>query len=131
MHATPAINQLRYPHLWWGVGILILTAIITVSLLNNPLILKMAESDKIGHILTYALLMGWFSQILNGFLSKLLWGALFILLGVILELLQQRIGMRISDIGDMVANAIGVVLGAVIFHFIGNRLLLKIERIFT
>ncbi len=63
--------------------------------------------DKARHVLAYAFLMWWtvqaFPRCRPGFCA-----AFLLLAGVCLELLQLRTGTRQGDLGDLIANAVGV-----------------------
>ena len=68
----------------------------------------MPYSDKIGHLASYAVLMFWFCQLYR---TRIFYAAGFILMGVALEFVQRQLGYRSYEVGDMIANALGVLLG--------------------
>ena len=67
--------------------------------------------DKLSHILGYAGLMLWFVQLYKGRGMRSLIAVLLICLGMVLEYLQGIGGVRMFEVGDMLANASGVVVG--------------------
>jgi glycopeptide antibiotics resistance protein len=76
-----------------------------------PDIISFAFSDKVGHFLAYAVLMGWFGQIFSGRFSLMLFAIGFVLMGISLEFVQGMGRHRHFEYADMAANTIGVVLG--------------------
>jgi len=69
-------------------------------------------NDKFGHALMYSVLMGWFSLI-NVRSDWVRIGALVFALGAALEICQGFLPYRTASFADAVANAFGVILGAV------------------
>lgn len=107
---------------WMGVGI-----VVYLSLTSTPVRTTLVYGDKLGHLLAYALLMGWFVQIYQrrGWLVA---HALFLLvMGVSIEFLQELNG-RYFEYADMAANGIGVLLGAMMALTPWRDLLLRLER---
>jgi VanZ family protein len=62
-------------------------------------------------VLAYGLLMFWFSQIYLSEKLRAAHAALFLAMGVALEVLQGLSGAREYDVVDMLANAAGVLAG--------------------
>jgi glycopeptide antibiotics resistance protein len=84
--------------------------IVWLSLTPSPPKVDFEASDKVGHVLAYAVLMFWFCQIyLSG--ARLLHGVVFLLMGIGLEVLQGLSGLRSYEVLDMLANALGVASG--------------------
>ena len=73
--------------------------------------MEFRESDKVGHVLAYGLLMFVFCRIYDQWRTRAAYAAGFIAMGIALEFLQRLTGYRTFDVFDMVANAIGVFLG--------------------
>ena len=105
------MRPLRYFRWWLAVGWLLIVATIYLSLTAKPPVeLAFDYGDKWGHLLAYAVLMGWFVQLYQR-RNMLLFYALFLLmLGVVLEFLQGLTG-RYFEYADMLANGGGVALG--------------------
>ena len=87
-------------------------AIFWLSLTPSPPPLEVPAGDKLGHFAAYGLLMLWFCQLYGAARTRLLYGIAFIGMGVGLEVLQGMLGYRIYDVLDMIANSVGVLLGA-------------------
>ena len=85
-------------------------AIVWLSLTPSPPELDFEQSDKLGHCAGYAVLMVWFAQAYAG-RARIGYAAGFIALGVALEFAQEMLGFRRYDGADMLANALGVLLG--------------------
>jgi len=91
----------------WGWA----AAIVWLSLTPSPPEVDIAHSDKLGHLLAYGLLMFWFAQLYRRTKSRLAYAAGFVAMGVGLEFLQGHLGTRTSEVLDVYANALGVLLG--------------------
>lgn len=107
---------------WVAVGV-----VVYLSLTSTPIRTTLAYGDKLGHLLAYALLMAWFVQIYQSRAWLLLHGVLLLLLGVLLEFLQELTG-RYFEYSDMVANGIGVLLGSFVMLSPWRDTLLRLER---
>lgn len=90
--------------LGWGI----VTAIVWLSVTPAPPQVDMAYGDKLGHLVAYGVLMFWFCQLYR---TRVYYAAGFILMGVALEFVQRELGYRSYDVADMLANALGVLLG--------------------
>ena len=91
----------------WGWA----AAIVWLSLTPSPPEIDIAYGDKLGHLAAYGLLMLWFTQVYVALPSRLAHAAIFVAMGVGLEIVQGALGYRSYDIGDMFANTLGVALG--------------------
>jgi VanZ family protein len=101
-------RELNVRLIWIVLGWFWVVVTIYLSLTPNPPPATMSLGDKIGHLLAYASLMGWWHQIdRNAYRLALI----FILMGLFLEILQNIGGSRQADIFDMAANTIGVGIG--------------------
>jgi VanZ family protein len=69
------------------------------------------HGDKFGHLASYVLLMFWFAQLYLETRTRIAYAVAFVAMGVALEVLQSEIPSRVTDAGDMAANALGVLLG--------------------
>jgi len=83
-------------------------AIVWLSLTPSPPEVDIAHGDKLGHFAAYGLLMFWFCQL---YTRRTFFAAGFILMGVALEVIQGQLGYRSFEAADMLANALGVLLG--------------------
>jgi VanZ family protein len=91
----------------------LVAAVIVLSLVPQPPVSGVAGSDKLGHTLSYWLLMVWFTQLYPRPRYGLL-ALAFIALGLMLELLQALMPPRSFDLVDIAANTGGVLLGWVL-----------------
>lgn len=117
----------RYPRLWLAIGLFGIALLVVLSLLPVMVALPVSNGDKLGHLLAYTVLMGWFAQILRtpGLLVAVALGLLG--LGVGLEFLQQYTG-RYFEYRDMLANTLGIALGLLFGRLLGCRLLQALEQ---
>jgi len=104
-------QALRYRNRWMGLGWLMLSIILVISLLPLP---EQSDapmhSDKYVHALVFAVLMLWFS----GLFSRRQLPQLFLLLAVYggcMEVLQSFTSYRMMDVGDLLADCLGLLIG--------------------
>jgi VanZ family protein len=86
-------------------------AIVWLSLTPAPPKIDFRESDKVGHLLGYGTIMFWFSLLYFSTRARILYAAGFVAMGISLEFIQGQLGYRSYEPLDMVANALGVLLG--------------------
>lgn len=91
-----------------ALGWAIVAAIVWLSLAPAPPQVEVAHGDKIGHLVGYGVLMFWFCQLYR---TRIFYAAGFVLMGVGLEFVQGELGYRSYEVADMLANALGVLLG--------------------
>lgn len=82
-----------------------------LSLTPSPPPVDFTASDKVGHLLAYALLMFWFCRLYRSRKLRTSYGAAFLAMGIGLEFLQGLLGYRSAEALDMAANSIGVAAG--------------------
>jgi VanZ family protein len=85
--------------------------ILWLSLTPRPPHVDFESSDKVEHFLAYGGLMFWFCQLYPRPRTRLAYAAGFIAMGIAIEFLQRATGYRSFEVMDMVADAIGVLLG--------------------
>jgi VanZ family protein len=95
-------------------------AVVWLSLTPSPPHIDIDSGDKLGHVLSYFLLMFWFAQL---YARRAGYAAGFIAMGITLELLQGALGYRSFERYDILANCAGVLLGWAAAHLVGRRLL--------
>lgn len=124
--------ELRYRKLWLSIGCLLIALVVYLSLTSAPLKLKLdlLYQDKFGHLLAYFAMMFWFAQIYHGHKQRLVLMLFFVLLGVSMECLQSFDTNRYAEIGDMVANILGVLIAVLLALTPLKYLLLRFERVF-
>ena len=99
----------RFRRIWLLVGCGMVAAVVVLSLI--PVEVDMGDGDKLAHFFAYGSLSLWFGMIFTGRRRQLGIALVFVALGAALELLQGLTDYRTFETADMVANAIGAVLG--------------------
>ena len=94
---------------WVTGGWAILAGIVYLSLTPSPPPVDFESGDKARHLMAYAVLMVWFALLYPARKPRL--AIAFVSLGIALEFAQGASGYRSFDVADMIANALGVVLG--------------------
>jgi hypothetical protein len=113
------MRPLKYKYFWLALGWAYAGLILYLSLIfNPPRVMEFEQSDKLKHLLAYACLMAYFSQLYQSRLLRLRHALGFVCLGAVIELLQGLGGVRSMELLDAVANACGVALG----YYAGSRL---------
>ena len=97
--------------LWLAIGWGLVATIIWLSVTPKPPDLGVEHGDKLGHLMAYGSVMFWFCQLYPRYPTRIVYGAGFIAMGVALEFVQRGLGYRSFEVADMVADAIGVLLG--------------------
>ena len=125
-------KHLHYRYLWAFVGVSMVFAILTLSLISIPQpVAKFLLSDKILHGVVYAGLMGWFAQIFRHDLMRLILVICFIALGIGIEFLQALTPSRQFDVWDMIANTSGIVLAWALSYTKMGTVLERFELLFV
>jgi VanZ family protein len=91
----------------WGIAAII----VWLSVTPAPPHIDIEQSDKLGHLLAYGTLMYWFCLLYTRRATRISYAILWIAMGVGLEFVQREIGYRTFEVYDMVANALGVLIG--------------------
>ena len=124
---NPVEFELQHRKIWLGIGYILLVGVAVSSLI--PVSAPAPEvSDPLLHFLTYALLSGWFSLIVKR--PGTLWAVLLglITFGLLMEFLQGLTGYRMREIGDAIANSLGVLVGLVCHFSPLRRVLMKVDH---
>jgi len=109
------MRSLKLAGLWQAVGWSYVALVVYFSLNPSPPDLPSFEgSDKLAHLGAYAVMMLWFGFIYLPGTRLLVLGGLFVLLGIVLELVQGVTGYRSMEPLDMISNACGVCLGGLL-----------------
>jgi VanZ family protein len=122
--------HLRYRKLWLLIGYLMIAVVIYLSLTSSPIQIdaELPYQDKVFHALAYFGLTFWFMQIYHIRHHVLRWIVFFLGLGLLLEYLQGFDPQRYREMGDMAANALGVMLAAGLFMTPLRHTLARLER---
>lgn len=130
MLLAKACPDLKLCVLWFIIGCLLVVAVIYLSLTSNPIDIEVSFPyiDKVEHALAYFTLMFWFAQIYHGRAERIVIAVIFIVMGGMLEYFQSFNPARFAEIGDMAANATGVIVGFYLTMSSAKNCLLKVER---
>jgi VanZ family protein len=109
-----SISSASLRRFWHGVGWFGIVLLLYLSLTPQPPEISIEQGDKLGHALAYAVLMGWWAQLLIATRQRLWLAAGLVTLGIAIEYAQGWTGWRTFDYVDMLADAAGVVLGWVV-----------------
>ncbi|MBX2823970.1 MAG: VanZ family protein [Gammaproteobacteria bacterium] len=124
-----ASPDLSYPRIWFWLGVILVAVVVLLSLGNPPASLNITSSDKVGHAIAYAALMGWFMQIFTHKVARVILAMSFIGLGVGLEFLQGMVPTRQFELLDMAANTTGVLIAWVLGSTFMGTVLVWFERV--
>lgn len=104
----------------WALGWAGLAAVVVLSLAPLPGAAAPPGSDKLGHMLAWLALAGWWSLLLR----RRPWATALALLalGALLETLQAMLPWRQFEPADLVANLAGVLAGAALARGRGRKL---------
>lgn len=106
-------SNLKWYSGWWWAGWAWVVLVWYLSLTPHPMKVDVGVtySDKIGHAIAYTWLMFWFGNLYHNLSVRLMFGIFFIFMGVGLELLQSLTPTRDYELGDILANTVGVFIG--------------------
>ena len=123
------MSSFFYFKTWFTIGIALIVVITYLTLTSNPPLMPRIEyGDKVSHLIAYATLMGWFGQLYTT-ISKQVWLCLaFAGMGITLEFLQGMGGVRMFEYADMVANALGALIGWLLSRTWFAGTLLKVDQ---
>ncbi|MGA7948881.1 MAG: VanZ family protein [Thiobacillaceae bacterium] len=96
---------------WRAGGWLLIAGIIFLSLTPHPIEIHIPHGDKLNHLLAYATLMAWWSQLHVSSAERLRLALSFAALGVIMEYAQGFTPTRQPEVLDALANISGIVIG--------------------
>ncbi len=118
------MQHLRFSQLWLMLGLCLLAGVTYASVTDVPAVVKTAVfNDKLTHVVVYAGLMGWFTQIFRHDLTRLMFVFLLVGFGIGIEFLQALTPTRQFEVLDMIANSCGVILAwALAYTWVGNVL---------
>ena len=110
-NALMPVRSIALRRVWRAIGIGLIVVVIWLSLTPHPVEIPVEQGDKLGHFAAYGTLMFWFAQLDARERTRLGYAIGFVALGVALEFAQGLTDYRVFEVADMVANAIGVLLG--------------------
>ena len=123
--------DLRFKWLWLLIGYGAIVLVVYLSLTGDPVKVNQVVpyQDKVLHMLAYFLLAFWFAQIYHVWQHVLFWLVFFLGLGLLMEYLQGFSTARHAEVGDMIANAIGVAIALVLSRTRLRYTLVRFERL--
>ena len=123
--------ELRYRKLWLIIGYISIALVVFLSLTGKPVRIdtNLPYQDKLLHALAYFVLTFWFMQIYHTRHQVFRWVVFFLCLGLLMEYLQGFEPKRYSEVGDMVANALGVVAAVGVARTPLRFMLVRVERL--
>ena len=123
------MSDYSYFRFWFVIGASLVIFVVYISLTATPPNLTQFQfGDKVGHLLGYAVLTGWFTQLYRAKNVQISIVIVFCVLGISLEFAQGYGGVRMFEYADMLANALGALLGWVLSRTWFAGLLLKVDR---
>ncbi|MGZ8210493.1 MAG: VanZ family protein [Burkholderiales bacterium] len=102
---------LRWTSMWLAIAWLLVASVVVSSLVRMGIDVPGGQTDKLVHVIAYAVLMCWFSQIYAELRARAFIAIAICLMGVILEFAQGYTGYRTFDYFDMAANSVGIAAG--------------------
>lgn len=124
-----ALRDLRWARRWLLLWIVALKLTLIVCLLPLPALVEVPRGfDKLEHALGYFLLSAYAAMLFRP--GRPLFGAMLglIALGALIEILQAALPWRSAEWMDLVANALGIGIGALVAATPLSRLLQTLER---
>lgn len=91
--------------------------------------MQIIYADKLGHLLAYGWLMGWFANLYHARHARVVFAVVFVLMGIVLEFLQGMGSARMFEYADMLANSLGVLLAYVLTLGSLRFVLFKLESV--
>ena len=126
---TTMRTTVKFRSWWLATGYLLIAAVVILSLIHIPRPLEMKGSDKLNHLLAYAVLMYWWGMLQPSHRTR--WLLFLPLLGLALEGAQSAIPYRYFEWFDVVANLSGVLLGWLLLQTPARRLMSSINSYFS
>jgi VanZ family protein len=109
--AVTGERVLKYSNLWQVIAYFIILLIIFLSLIPNPEeVTPFSASDKVLHIIAYAVAMFWFGLCFRRDRLYVI-GIVLVILGILIEIVQGQTGYREMSLYDIYANITGIVIG--------------------
>ena len=106
------MRKLRFIRLWLAIGFVLVGVVCFLTLTPSPPDMgDFRESDKIGHLVAYSVIMLWFGFIYLRGKQYIKIGLAFLAMGIVLESIQGMLGYRNFSYLDMCANGCGVIIG--------------------
>ncbi len=114
--------------LWMLAGWALLLLVVTGSVIPSVVVSEFAAADKVAHMLSYFVLMVWFSGMYARRRQAVI-ALTLILFGIVLEFVQAQLPYRLFDPLDLVANATGILLGLCLSFLVLAGWCQRVERV--
>lgn len=123
------MRSLVYTRVWLGIGIALVVFVVALTLWPVPLDgIPKSLTDKTGHVLAYFVLMLWFAGLWPR-RAHLRWAVFFVVMGIGLEWLQGFVQIRVTELLDAAANALGALIGLALAWLGLDRWSVWLERL--
>ena len=123
-------SRLHKTHWWLMVGVALIALIVFLSLNSRSYVPSPGHMDKLYHGIAYAVLMGWWLQLLQPAAARTVLALVFIAMGTGLEIMQSFHPLRYFDVWDMLANTTGVLCAWLLGRTAFDQSLIRLERYF-
>jgi VanZ family protein len=110
-HVMTRLPELRWRRQWVALGLGFVGLVVYLSLTSSPPDLHVGVDLDFGHVVAYFWLITWFAQLYRDWRTRLMLAAVFFVMGVGLEFLQEYGGHRQFDVFDMARNLAGLAVG--------------------
>jgi VanZ family protein len=126
---TGPLLRFRFPHIWLGIGLLLVALLIGASFMPNfsPAI-YFEGIDKVGHFVAYLAVTCWFSLLFTRGRDRWVVALGLVVLGAGLEYLQRFSASHVFEYADIGANAAGVLCALLLAQTRFSRGLVLVER---
>ncbi len=95
-----------------GIFLLGLVLLLVLSVIDMSHVeIGVEDGDKLGHFLAYVVLMFWFCFTWANTRARLTGLLLLVLLGIIIEFIQDVLPWRAFELMDILANGLGLLAG--------------------
>ena len=119
---------LRLKPLWLVLGWMMVATVVYLALMPYPpQPMDFNSSDKLEHAAAFAGMTLWFFQIVAA-RRRLAVGAALLLLGIGIEIAQSFTPTRDFEYADMVADGVGILMGAWLARGWAGKVLATLER---
>jgi VanZ family protein len=111
----------RWRNGWLALGAALMLAVAALALLPaarqlNALALALPQGDKLLHVLAFAALMGWWGNLYHRPRQRLGVAVACLLFGLLIECAQWPHDPEDASVWDLVADALGLALGALLLR---------------
>jgi VanZ family protein len=120
---------LRYPWVWWTLGWLLVAGVVVGSLMPGSWVPGFSPRDKLLHAGSYFILMVWFSGLYRRE-RHLAIALLLLAFSFALDVAQSATPSRVFELGDVAANAGGILIGLLLARWIFAGWCQRVEQLF-